>query len=334
MKNTGKSQTLKKDNEDAALNRLLEDSPESVLLSLFIKVLEAEKGYSAHTIRAYLKDIQDFFIYCKSGKSGCKFELDGFQGRFDDWFLQCVGLENQSIVRQYTAGLAKTGKKKTSIARALSALKTFFDYLVRTEKISFNPADSAPAPKLNRKIPDFLTVDDVFLLLDSIKSDSLLEKRNLAVFETFYSTGIRVSEMAGLNYEDIDFENQVIRILGKGKKERIVPVGERALTAIAKYRNMLGHSFVPLFLNKNHTRLLDRSMRKILSKIVMECNLSVPVSPHTLRHSFATHMLDSGADLRGIQEILGHSSLSTTQIYTHVTVDRLMQVYDKAHPRS
>ena len=329
-----KPQTLNIEHGVSNLNRALEDSPESPFLLSFLQVLEAEKGYSAHTIRAYQKDIQDFFIYCKSDGSGCKFELDRFEGQFDDLFLKCAESYNQSIVRHYIAGLAKKGKKKTSIARSLSALKTFFAYLVRSEKISFNPADSAPAPKINRKIPDFLTVDDVFLLLDSIKSDSLLEKRNLAIFETFYSTGIRVSEMAGLNYENIDFEHQVIRILGKGKKERIVPVGERALKAIVKYRKMLGHPFVPLFLNKNHTRLLDRSMRKILSKIVMECNLNLPVSPHTLRHSFATHMLDAGADLRGIQEILGHSSLSTTQIYTHVTVDRLMQVYDKAHPRS
>ncbi len=154
------------------------------------------------------------------------------------------------------------------------------------------------------------------------------------MFETFYSTGMRVSEMEGLNIEDIDFEKQMIKVFGKGSKERIVPVGKRALTAITNYRNCLKENFIPVFLNKNFSRLSSRSIRRTLDKLVRDCGLNMPVSPHTLRHSFATHMLDSGADLRGIQEILGHASLSTTQIYTHVSMDKLMQVYDKAHPRS
>jgi len=170
--------------------------------------------------------------------------------------------------------------------------------------------------------------------LDSIKTETLLDKRNLAMFETFYSTGMRVSEMEGLNIEDIDFKKQMIKVFGKGSKERIVPVGKRALTAIKNYRNSLKENFIPLFLNKNFSRLSSRSIRRILDKLVKDCGLDTKVSPHTLRHSFATHMLDSGADLRGIQEILGHASLSTTQIYTHVSMDKLMQVYDKAHPRS
>jgi integrase/recombinase XerC len=160
-----------------------------------------------------------------------------------------------------------------------------------------------------------------------------MDKRNLAMFETFYSTGIRVSELEGLNMEDIDFKNQMIKVLGKGSKERIVPIGKRALNVIKNYRASIKEDFIPLFLNKNFSRLSARSIRRILDNLVRDCGLNLSVSPHTLRHSFATHMLDSGADLRGIQEILGHASLSTTQIYTHVSMDKLMQVYDKAHPR-
>jgi len=191
-----------------------------------------------------------------------------------------------------------------------------------------------PFLKKEKTIPRFLNIDDLFRLLDSIKTHTWLEKRNLAMFETFYSTGMRISEINGLNMNDVDFENQMIRVFGKGSKERMVPVGERALDAMGRYREALGENVEPMFVNKYYSRLTSRSIRRILDKLVNECGLNVPVSPHTLRHSFATHMLDSGADLRGIQEILGHASLSTTQIYTHVTMDRLMYVYDKAHPRS
>ena len=191
-----------------------------------------------------------------------------------------------------------------------------------------------PFPKKVKTIPRFLQIDDLFRLLDSIKTDTWLDKRNLAMFETFYSTGMRISEINGLDMNDVDFENQMIRVFGKGSKERVVPVGKRALDAMEIYRAALRENVEPVFVNKNYARLTSRSIRRILDKLVKECGLNVPVSPHTLRHSFATHMLDSGADLRGIQEILGHASLSTTQIYTHVSMDRLMQVYDKAHPRS
>ena len=197
-----------------------------------------------------------------------------------------------------------------------------------------NPADTIPFPKLEKTIPRFLNIDDLFRLLDSIKTDTWLEKRNLAMFETFYSTGMRISEIHGLEMNDVDFKSQMIRVFGKGSKERVVPVGKRALDAICAYREMIDQALTPVFLNKQYSRLSIRSIGRILAKIVNECGLNVPVSPHTLRHSFATHMLDSGADLRGIQEILGHASLSTTQVYTHVSMDRLMQVYDKAHPRS
>lgn len=302
------------------------------LLKSFLDLLEAEKGYSPHTLKAYQSDLTDYIRYLEEQYCHGEQSESGHMG--DERFLELVREDYKTIVRLYMAHLAGTGIKKSSMARKLSALKSFFNNLVRSGLIEINPADMVPAPKVPRKIPDFLTVDDLFFLLDSIQADSLLGKRNLAIIETFYSTGVRVSEMAALDFDDIDFDREFIKISGKGSKERIVPVGARALKAILQYRHMLGHRFAPLFLNRNLTRLTDRSMRRILDKIVSECSLRMHVSPHMLRHSFATHMLDAGADLRGIQEILGHASLSTTQIYTHVTIDKLMEVYDKAHPRS
>ena len=254
--------------------------------------------------------------------------------RCQELFLPRANTLDKTAIRNYLAGLVKSGKTKRTVARKLSSLKAFFDYLLQSGQIRVNPADTVPFPKLEKTIPRFLSVDDIFYLLDSIKSDTWFDKRNLAMFETFYSTGMRVSEMEGLNIENIDFKRQMIRVFGKGSKERVVPVGKRALTAIEEYRRSLKENFIPVFVNKVFSRLSSRSIRRILDKTVRECQLNIPVSPHTLRHSFATHMLDSGADLRGIQEILGHVSLSTTQVYTHVSMDRLMQVYDKSHPRS
>ncbi|MFO7883507.1 MAG: tyrosine recombinase XerC [Desulfobacteraceae bacterium] len=297
-----------------------------MLSDKYIETLSAEKGYSHHTLRAYRADVSGFMQYCLSGHEDHS-DLDSF-------FLSLVKKEKKSLIRSYMFHLYKSGLKKKTCSRKLSAVKSFFDFLVKSGSIDFNPADAVPSPKIKRAVPGFLTIDDVFRLLDSIKTGTLLEKRNCAVFETFYATGLRVSEMAFLDAEDIDFEQKLVKVTGKGNKQRIVPLGKRAADLIKNYRQALGSFYKPLFLNKNKTRLSDRSMRRILSKLVDECGLNVPVSPHTLRHSFATHMLDSGADLRGIQEILGHATLSTTQIYTHLTTDRLMQVYDTAHPRS
>ena len=298
-----------------------------MVLDAFIDTLIAEKGYSVHTCRAYRSDISGFIHFFLEDKI-----VDDTQ--YQKLFLHHVNTLDKNVIRNYLAHLVRSKMAKRTVARKLSSLKAFFDYLVRSGQINVNPADMVPFPKLEKTIPRFLSIDDLFRLLNSIKSKTWFDKRNLAMFETFYSTGMRVSEMEGLNMEDIDFKSQMIRVFGKGSKERIVPVGKRALKAITNYRASLKENFIPVFVNKNSTRLSSRSIRRILDKIVRECQLNVPVSPHTLRHSFATHMLDSGADLRGIQEILGHVSLSTTQVYTHVSMDRLMQVYDKAHPRS
>jgi len=297
-----------------------------MVLNEFIQTLNAEKGYSSHTCRAYRIDISEFIGF--TVEADIPEETDA-----EKIFLERLTLIDKISVRNYLAFLVKNRKSKRTIARKLSSLKAFFNYLVRSGRMTLNPADMIPFPKLEKTIPRFLSIDDLFHLLDSIKTDTWFDKRNLAMFETFYSTGMRVSEIEGMNMDDIDFQNQMIKVLGKGSKERIVPVGKRALNAIREYRMSLKEYVIPVFVNKDFSRLGSRSIRRILDKIVKDCQIDVPVSPHTLRHSFATHMLDSGADLRGIQEILGHASLSTTQVYTHVSMDRLMQVYDKAHPR-
>ncbi|MBC2704578.1 site-specific tyrosine recombinase/integron integrase [Desulfobacula sp.] len=298
-----------------------------MVLDTFIDTLMAEKGYSVHTCRAYRADVLYFIQFFLEDQ-----KADDTQ--YQELFLSHLNRLDKDAVRSFLAHLVRSGKSKRTVSRKLSSLKAFFEYLVKSGQLKINPADTVPFPKLEKNIPKFLTIDDLFQLLDSIKTETWFDKRNLAMFETFYSTGMRVSEMEGLNIQDIDFKSQMIRVFGKGSKERVVPVGKRALKAITDYRASLKEKGAPVFVNKNFTRLSSRSIRRILDKIVRDCQLNLPVSPHMLRHSFATHMLDSGADLRGIQEILGHVSLSTTQVYTHVSMDRLMQVYDKAHPRS
>ncbi len=297
-----------------------------MILDQFSNTLEAEKGYSVHTLKAYSSDIKDFIRFYLH-THGCE------DTESQAIFMDRVKDVDHKNIRKYMAAMVMRKISKKTISRRLSALKVFFDYLIRTGKIQLNPAEAIPFPKLEKTLPKAVGVDDIFKLLDNTKTETWLDKRNLAMFETFYSTGMRISEIHGMNMADIDFKTQVIRVIGKGNKERIVPVGTRALDTIKTYRACLKEEFKAVFVNKDFNRLGKRSIRRILDKIVLECGIGLKISPHTLRHSFATHMLDSGADLRGIQEILGHASLSTTQVYTHVSMDRLMAVYDRSHPR-
>jgi len=305
------------------------------LIEAFIEILSSEKGYSNNTCRAYMNDLAEFASYARKGRLPYS-EYDNEKVRDDKVFM--VEDIDHLMIRGYLGFLHKRNKKK-SIARKLSALRSFLRYLVRRGIIADNPADLILTPKQDKNIPAYLTVDEMFHLLDSIKVDSLAGLRNRAIFETMYSSGVRVSELAGLNVADVDFGGCVIRVLGKGGKERIVPVGSKALHAVRAYIEKLRGEGVssdengPLFLNKSRGRLTTRSIARILENFVREFCISVPVSPHALRHSFATHMLDAGADLRVVQELLGHKSLSTTQKYTHVSIGRLMETYDKAHPR-
>jgi integrase/recombinase XerC len=243
------------------------------------------------------------------------------------------------MIRGYL-GYLHQKNQKSSIARKLSTLRSFFKFLVKKGMIEFNPMEGILTPKREKNLPAYLSVDAIFRLLDSIETDSLQAARNRAIFETLYSCGIRVSELAGLDVYDLDTAAGMLKVLGKGGKERLVPIGAKALDSLAAYRRMLQAqggigtaSNGPLFLNLRGQRLTTRSVARILKKIAAACGILTPVSPHTLRHTFATHMLDAGADLRSVQELLGHQNLSTTQKYTHVSIDRLMDAYDRAHPR-
>ena len=293
-------------------------------IDLFVDSISSEKGYSENTCRAYRHDLKKFAEY-----------LAGHNG--DD--KSAPEVPDALMIKSYMGFLYKKNKKLT-MARKLSALRSFFRYLFRQGLIADNPTDSIMTPKQDQMVPLYLTVDEMFRLLDAVQTNTLTDLRNRAMFETLYSCGIRVSELAGMDQTDVDFENSSIRVLGKGNKERIVPIGKKALAAIKAYRGSLdagsGISFLqdgPLFLNLRNGRLTPRSIARLLDKLVVDCGMVTPVSPHVLRHTFATHMLDAGADLRVVQELLGHKSLSTTQRYTHVSIDRLMETYDKAHPR-
>ena len=299
---------------------------DEILVRSYIESLVTEKGFSIHTCRAYQHDLEEFFSFLNHGEV----TASGMAGpdRID-------GL----MIRRYLGFLFKKNAK-TTVARKLSAIRSFFRFLVKSGVLEDNPAETINTPKHDQTIPTYLPVDDMFRLLDSIQVDSVLGLRNRAMFETLYSCGIRVAELAGMDMPDVDFSKSLIRVLGKGGKYRMVPIGQKALQAIAAYRNQLQRESGsvsdrrgPLFLNKDNRRLTTRSIARILKKLVDACGLISPVSPHALRHTFATHMLDAGAYLRTVQELLGHKSLSTTQKYTHVSIDRLMQTYDRAHPR-
>jgi integrase/recombinase XerC len=298
------------------------------LIQQYADHLRNERNVSAHTLRNYLSDLAQFRQFLID-RELC---LDG----------KTVNVRNVDIhvVRAYLAALTKD-RKKSSIGRKLAALKGFFRYLVATHQIDKDPLLLINSPKQEKPLPKFLSVDDVFQLLGNIKLKSELDIRDRAILEVFYSTGIRVSELVGLNWSDVDFELGIVRVLGKGSKERIVPIGEMALDALRDYSVEVGKKWnLPckgenaVFLNNRSGRITTRSVARLVEKHLKEVGIPVKVSPHGLRHTFATHLLNSGADLRVIQEMLGHASLSTTQRYTHLNLDQLTAVYDKAHPRA
>lgn len=320
----------------------------TIWVESYLESLVAEKGFSQHTLRAYRHDLREFVAFAeklraeertsesKQGKPG-RFASDktdsGRRAIPAALFLDDI---SPLCIRNYLTGLY-SGNAKSTIARKLAVIRSFFNYAVKCRGVSQNPAELINTPKYVKPMPTFLTVDDVFRLLDGVPVDTLLGLRNRALFETLYSTGIRVSELAGLDTTDVDRQKGLVKVLTKGRKERWVPIGRKALDAVDAYRRKLGPIDDPnetaLFLNKDRRRLSARSVARILEKLVRQCGLTTPISPHGLRHTFATHMLDSGADLRAVQELLGHRSLRTTQKYTHVSIGRLMAAYDKAHPR-
>jgi integrase/recombinase XerC len=298
----------------------------------FLQSLAAEKGYSAHTLRAYRSDLEEFAGYL----AGDPESAGGDVLRQSDLRAEAV----QAMQIRGYLGYLHGRNQKSTMARKLAAVRSFFRYLVKYRLIDGNPTETIRTPKHGKPLPVFLSVDDMFRLLDQFLPGDLFGLRDRAILESLYSSGVRVSELAGLDVDHVDLQNGLLKVLGKGRKERIVPIGAKATGAIRAYREALAlHTGDPLpaagalFLNKNLGRLTTRSIARVVDKFARACGLAVPLSPHGLRHSFATHMLDAGADLRAVQELLGHSSLSTTQRYTHVSIDRLMAVYDKAHPR-
>lgn len=293
------------------------------LLDQFIGYLEYERNASPETCRAYSNDIIQFLRYAGVDENFKPSSVD------------------RAAARGFIAHVRNNGAGKTTTARKLSSLRSFFRYLMREGIVDENPFAGLRQPKKDRKLPLMLDEQQVKLLLETPPADKFAGARDRAILETLYSTGARVGELAGMNTQDVDFVGQTVRVRGKRKKERMLPLGSFAIKALQHYlerREIRGQRMAmhrrALFVNKNGGRLTDRSIRRMLDKYARKVGFSSAISPHTLRHSFATHMLNRGADLRSVQELLGHKNLSTTQIYTHLTTDRLRAIYEQAHPRA
>lgn len=295
-------------------------------LADFLRHLALERNASAHTVKSYREDLQqaaEFFHKALGGQDPQPQQLSA------------------RLIRSYLAWLHEQKYAKTTIARRLAAVRSWCRYLCRQGELPANPADALRGPRRDHKLPHFLTEEHLQRLLEAPPAKQPLGLRDRAILETLYSSGLRVSELAGLNLEDIDLDSGLAIIRGKGKRERLAPLGRFALKAIKHWLDARqeilkkrGRSQEALFLNKNASRLTPRSIGRLLEKYCAQAGLDPRTSPHTLRHSFATHLLDRGADIRSVQELLGHQSLSTTQIYTHLTTRRLQDMYQQAHPRA
>lgn len=289
-------------------------------LSLFVGYQHSENR-SEHTVAAYQTDLGQFIRF-----AALELGLEPETLRVDQIDVY--------LVRSFLGILAEHGLARKSMARKLAALRSLFKFLCRNDIISANPVQRVASPKLGRKLPHFLYLDQVEVLLKVSDCTNLLGSRDQVILELLYGSGLRVSELVGLNRENLDLESGLIRVLGKGSKERVVPVTNYALQAIKAYLGLRTDSNQALLLNYRGSRLSDRSVRRILDKLAAQISLEQHVNPHMLRHSFATHLLDGGADLRSVQELLGHQKLSSTQIYTHLTRERLKDVYVQSHPRA
>lgn len=304
------------------------ENPVEGLIDGYFAYLTAEKNASPHTIKNYRRDIGRFGAFISSRGSGPPESV---------W----KGVD-RSLIRQYLAELNKARLSKSSIARALSALRSFYRYLCREGFISSNPFAAIVSPKRKKPLPGFLDRETTRRLIETSSGNDIISLRNHAILEVIYSTGMRVNELVSLNVSDLDLIGEMVKLRGKGKKERLSPLGGPAIKALTHYLEergidtllSLGDRAKAVFINNSGGRLTARSVRNIVNKYVAKAAVAGKVSPHTLRHSFATHLLDAGADLRSVQELLGHESLSTTQIYTHVTAERMKKVYEKAHPRA
>ena len=282
----------------------------------FLEYQGVERGASPHTLRSYAADLSEFTRFLAEE------HIAGWDAA------------DTRVVRAFAARLHNRRLAKATVARKLAAVRSCFRFLARRGLLAANPARQVRGPRLGRRLPSFLPVDETAALLGSAPEPSLAGARDRALLELLYASGLRVAEGCGLDLDDLDEARRTVRVLGKGDRERVVPVGETALAALAEYLERRGRRRGPLFLNARGGRLTTRSAHRIVRARAREAGIGQRVTPHTLRHSFATHMLGAGADLRLIQELLGHRRLSTTQRYTHVSPEHLMRVYDAAHPRA
>ncbi len=303
------------------------------LLAQFFEHLRYERNVSEHTLRNYRIDLGQFYEHLApaDAQTGARREFD-------------IKQIDHITIREWLAQLHAAQKQKTSIARKLATLRTFFQFLLREGVVEMNPAKLVATPRLEKKLPNHLSLEDTVRFIEMPDIETDLGKRDRAILEMLYGTGMRVSELVKLDLRDVDFQNKMARVMGKRRKQRVVPFGEPAKHALLHYltvRSALLHN-APLaerdtqavFLNYQGTRITTRSVGRMVDKYILLCANIHNISPHSLRHSFATHLLDSGADLRHIQELLGHARISTTQIYTHVSMEKLIEVYDKSHPKA
>lgn len=302
----------------------------------FINYLRVERGFSSHTLRAYLGDLDQFCDYLANGRAAFAREPGDTRPRAT---LDALRRADKRQVRAFLAHVQTSGASPRTAARKLAALRSAYKFFIRTDKLQDNPAQQVKAPRLARNLPDVLSIPEVTALVEAPDTTTPLGKRDRALLETLYSSGARASEAAGLKLSDVDLGRGIMRVLGKRNKERMAHLGSYAVKALRNYLAVRASLGTPdgdaLFLNARGGPLTTRSIQRVVEKYVRQV---LPgrkeVSPHTLRHTFATHMLDGGADLRVVQELLGHESLTSTQVYTHVSMDRLKQVYRNAHPHA
>ncbi|MGA2323499.1 MAG: tyrosine recombinase XerC [Sedimentisphaerales bacterium] len=328
---------------------------DSLIIQDFLNYLQFEKRFSPHTAKCYGVDLLQFSEFL-TGRSDAGAEIHGHDdglGSHDSETATAVAAHPKvdvdrllasvdvNAVRSYLVVLNEKQYSKATIARKLATLRSFYKFLVKRNRVSSNPVVGIRTPKQEKRLPRFLEYEQIKRLLETPPSDTWLGARDRAIMETLYSTGMRVSEVVAINLDDVDFLGEVVHIRGKGKKERICPISSSVLQIVQHYmefrnkRAQLNGNFdgKVLFVNKHGKRLSTRSVRRKMDKYLKMAGLDPAISPHTLRHSFATHMLNRGADLRSVQELLGHQSLSTTQIYTHLTTGKIKEVYSSAHPR-
>lgn len=294
-------------------------------LENFKSYILIEKNFSKHTAKAYCSDILSFLIWLENES--------------------CENI-NFSKIREYLHFIQKFNYKKTTISRKIASLRTFYKYLCREQKSDTNPAMNLTLPKRQKALPKFLSEDEIQQILNNVKMDTPSGYRNRAILELLWATGMRVSELSGLNFGDLNLENNEISVFGKGSKERIILVTDRAKTYLLRYienaRSLIAKGYKledvtessPVFINNTGFRLQTQTVRKVINEIVEKIELPKKVTPHVFRHSFATHLIEHGADLRVVQELLGHASISNTQIYTHVSMQHIKEVYNETHPRA